>query len=218
MKQLLLILSFLALCWTGQAQQLVREPSEGKCMVYFIRPSGPGPMYNFQIFDGLNFVGKLKNNGVIAYECDPGLHAFIARSENKAFIEAELEAGKSYAIRAIAVMGFFFAQVNMDPLDPNMKKYDKQRDLALKILARKKGTSVVQGESVEISAEAEEEAPRETKEEETPSQTLAQFERLKAEGRVKFLTLEMTFDLSPEEIAALQQADPNEAETEEITG
>src|SRR5690606_10738610 len=59
-------------------------------------------------------------------------------SENRDFVEAELEAGKIYFIEAIVKMGAVKAAVNLDPVDPsNQKRMDK----ILKLLTKKPSES-----------------------------------------------------------------------------
>lgn len=103
MKGNCLILGLLFLFLTGCAGSsgyMVKAtptegPAQGKAMVYFMRPSGMGFAINFQIWDGTYFVGLSQAKSYFAYQCDPGKHLFLGIAENKAAIEADLNAGKS---------------------------------------------------------------------------------------------------------------------------
>lgn len=119
------------------AQEISPAP-EGKAVVYFVRPSALGMAINFSYFDSTALVGRFNGPKYIRYECDPGKHLFWARSENRDFVEAELEAGKIYFIEAIVKMGAVKAAVNLDPVDPsNQKRMDK----ILKLLTKKPSES-----------------------------------------------------------------------------
>jgi hypothetical protein len=102
--------------------QGVEPAPEGKSVVYFVRPSGTGFAINFSYFDSDKLIGIFPGKGYIRYECDPGSHLFWARSENKDFVEAQLEAGKVYFIEAVVQMGFIKAQVGLQPIDPKNQK------------------------------------------------------------------------------------------------
>lgn len=61
-------------------------PSENKSLVYFARRSAVGPLIKFRIYEGDTYLGRLSANRYISYECDPGFHVFVARSENTSFV------------------------------------------------------------------------------------------------------------------------------------
>lgn len=112
------------------AQVDVPPPGEGKAAVYFVRSSNLGFAINFSYFDSLQLIGRFSGQGYMRYECEPGKHLFWARSENRDFVEAEVEAGKVYFILANVVMGALKAQVDLIPVNPKtdlktMKRIDK---------------------------------------------------------------------------------------------
>lgn len=121
MKKLIFILAILSSGILVQAQKLMK-PSENKSMVYFVRTSSMGFAINFKYFDGKEYIGKFKGKGYLAYECEPGKHLFWASSENVDFIEATLEAGKTYVILAVPMMGAIKAAVALSILDFSDKK------------------------------------------------------------------------------------------------
>ncbi len=143
MKTVSLFVAFVlysAFCAFGQG---IQDPPEDKAVVYFVRPSGSGFAINFSYFDSDKFIGLFAGKGYIRYECNPGTHLFWARSENKDFIEAEVEAGKIYFVEAMVLMGFVKAQVALLPINPDNPK--KMKSL-LKVIDKKAPESMTADE------------------------------------------------------------------------
>lgn len=116
--------------------QVIKTPSQGKALVYFVRPSGMGAIINFKYFDGEKYLGKFNAGKYLAYECEPGKHIFWAKAENMDFVEAEVEAGKVYVIEAEPMMGFIKASVQLLPLDKTDKRYNKRKKKIVKALSK----------------------------------------------------------------------------------
>ncbi len=114
-------------------QEIPPAPAN-KAVVYFVRSSSTGFAINFSYFDSTKFIGIFAGKGYFRYECEPGTHLFWARSENKDFVEARVEAGKIYFLEAIVQMGWVKAQVALEPVDP---KNPKKMKGILKVLAKK---------------------------------------------------------------------------------
>ena len=129
------------------------KPAPGdKAVVYFVRPSSMGFAINFSYFDDSKLIGRFKGAKYIRYECEPGVHLFWARSENKDFVEAEVEAGKIYFIEAKPKMGFGKAGVELFPLDTkNSKKMGK----IFKLLNKKPSESFTEEELKEDADDLE---------------------------------------------------------------
>ena len=98
--------------------QAIDKPREGKVLVYILR-TGAGPLLNFRIYDKDKFLGALSGFKYLVYECEPGQHIFWATSENRDFVEANLEPNSVYVLNAEGQMGAFIAQVSFSPLNPN---------------------------------------------------------------------------------------------------
>lgn len=98
------------------ASEPVMKPAEGKALVYVFRPSGFGFAINFQVWDGERFIGLSQAKSYFQYMADPGKHTFFAIAENKAFIEADLEAGKEYYMVTAPRMGGWKARVSLVPI------------------------------------------------------------------------------------------------------
>lgn len=117
MKNITLVLLSLLLFSFTKGNEIT-PPSEGKAVVYFVRTSSTGILINFSYFDKDKFIGKFHGHGYFRYECEPGEHVFWAKSENRDFITADLEAGKIYFVDADAKMGGFKARVELMPVNP----------------------------------------------------------------------------------------------------
>lgn len=122
---LIIIILILSQSIISSAQDFAPAP-DGKAVVYFVRPSALGLAVNFSYFDNTKLIGKFNAPKYIRYECEPGEHLFWARSENRDFIEANVDAGKIYFIEAVPKMGAMKAAVQLVPVDPaDTKKMEK---------------------------------------------------------------------------------------------
>lgn len=121
MKKIIVLFFSIMLSIVCYSQEIAPAP-EGKAVVYFVRPSALGFAINFIYFDSATLIGRFNGPKYIRYECDPGKHIFWARSENKDFIDAEVEAGKIYFVEATPKMGAVKAGVKLEPVDPNDTK------------------------------------------------------------------------------------------------
>jgi hypothetical protein len=139
MRKFILFVTLLLTSIITLAQE-IKLPAEGKAVVYFARVSALGFAINFTYFDSTQLIGKFNGTGYIRYECDPGKHVFWARSENRSFVEADLEAGKIYFIEAIPQMGALKAGVDLEPIDP--AEDEKRVKKILKLLNRKTAESL----------------------------------------------------------------------------
>jgi len=145
----LLIIIFCLFAAIGRAQNIEPAPYN-KAVVYFVRYSSVGFAINFSYFDSTLLVGRFNGPKYIRYECEPGRHLFWARSENRDFVEAEVEAGKIYFIVANPRMGAIKAQVELVAVDPGDPKIMKK---ILKLLAKQSSESFT---AEELAADAEE--------------------------------------------------------------
>ncbi|MFN4364157.1 hypothetical protein [Chryseobacterium hispalense] len=104
--------------------QAIDKPAEGKSLVYILK-TGAGMLLNFRIYDKDKFLGAIPSGKYLVYECEPGEHVFWATSENRDYVEANLEPNAVYVINAEGQMGAFIASVNLRPLKP-MEFRDKK--------------------------------------------------------------------------------------------
>lgn len=120
-KRTILLLLFVLSLTSSFAQKITKQdiekPSEGKALVY-IAKTGAGPLVNFRIYHKDKFLGALEGFKYMIYEVEPGEHLFWAASENRSFIEVNLEPNSVYVISAEGQMGAFVASVAMKGLNP----------------------------------------------------------------------------------------------------
>lgn len=109
--------------------QQIENPTEGKSLVYFARTSELGGLINFKYFDGDIYLGKFSGRNYMVYECDPGEHVFWSASENRSFVQADLEEGGTYIIIVRPKMGAVKSAVKLIPISPGdtnwVGKFDK---------------------------------------------------------------------------------------------
>ena len=117
MKKLLLIIVLLSLTavYTVSAQGF-QPPTDGKAVVYFTRVTKYGKPTSFEFFHQDKYIGAFKGSQYMRYECEPGAQLFWASSENKEFITAEVEAGKTYIVMVDVIMGIMKAHVGLTPI------------------------------------------------------------------------------------------------------
>jgi hypothetical protein len=138
MKAFAILVALVGFCSLYAVAQTIDPAPADKAVIYFVRPSSLGFAINFSYLDSAQLIGKFNGPAYIRYTCDPGRHLFWARSENRDFVEADVEAGKIYFIEAIVNMGAVKAAVNLDPIDPNDEKRMKK---ILKLIAKKPSES-----------------------------------------------------------------------------
>lgn len=138
MKTFLTLVIFVSCMVFSAAGQNIEPAPADKAVIYFVRPSSLGFAINFSYFDSTKLIGKFNGPAYIRYTCNPGKHLFWARSENRDFVEAEVEAGRIYFIEAIVKMGAVKAAVNLDPVDPENEKRMKK---ILKLIDKKSSES-----------------------------------------------------------------------------
>jgi hypothetical protein len=134
MKKLTILSALLFFSFLASVAQTIEPAPEGKAVVYFVRTSALGFAINFSYFDSTQLIGKFNGPKYMRYECNPGSHLFWARSENRDFVEAELEAGKIYFLEAVPTMGGIKAGVQLVPVDA---KDEKKMGKILKLINKK---------------------------------------------------------------------------------
>lgn len=139
MKTVTFLIALLLTLTTSVRGQGIQPAPSNKAVVYFIRTSSYGFLINFSYFDSTKLIGIFAGQGYFRYECEPGSHLFWARSENKDFIEAHVDAGKIYFIEALVETGWGKARVELNPVDPNISKKMKA---ILKVINKKSSESL----------------------------------------------------------------------------
>lgn len=126
---LLCMLVFIASCAGSSAymkpSESLMSPPGNKALVRFMRPSGYGHAQNFNMLDGEKVIGNSVGKSQFDYLADPGKHLFIATAENKAFLEADLLAGKTYYVITRIYMGAWTGRVALVPVTRGSEFWDK---------------------------------------------------------------------------------------------
>lgn len=104
---------------------VLKQPTADKALVRFMRPSGYGYVINFNVLDGEKVIGNSVAKSQFDYLAEPGKHLFIATAENKSFLEADLQAGKTYYVITKVSMGAWTARVAFVPVTQGSKFWDK---------------------------------------------------------------------------------------------
>ena len=114
-----LLVPFIVSCAPGYmiVREPISSPGEGKAVVNFLRPSGYGALANATVWDGDKLIGISFGKQRFQYECAPGKHLFIAWSEYKSPVEAELLPNRVYYIVLRIRMGFWRGRIHQVPLN-----------------------------------------------------------------------------------------------------
>jgi len=96
------------------------KPEPGKALVVFLRPSFYGGGISSSVFDAPDgpdtYIGVLKHKDKVAYQAEPGAHRFMVVSENADFVDATLDAGKTYYVLVKARPGAWKARFSLIPI------------------------------------------------------------------------------------------------------
>jgi hypothetical protein len=95
-----------------------------------VRTSPLAPALNFRIFVDGDYVGKFHHGQYLKLYVKPGRHVISAKAENLFVMEAQLEAGKVYAVDTAVQMGVIYAAVQLVPVsvnrEPNFTRVQKR--------------------------------------------------------------------------------------------
>lgn len=96
------------------------KPEAGKALVVFMRPSFFGGAISSSLYDApdgaTRFLGVLKYKDKLAVQMEPGEHRLMVVSENADFLDATLEAGKTYYVLVKARPGAWKARFSLIPV------------------------------------------------------------------------------------------------------
>jgi hypothetical protein len=95
-------------------------PEEGKALVIFLRSSFVGSAISASVYDApdgeTKFIGVIQHKQRVAYQAEPGQHRFMVIAENADFMDATLEAGKTYYVLVSPRMGAWKARFSLLPI------------------------------------------------------------------------------------------------------
>jgi hypothetical protein len=96
------------------------KPEAGKALVVFVRVSAVGSMISSSVYDApdgdTRFIGIVQRGNKVAYQAEPGAHRFMVIAENADFMDATLEAGKTYYVLVSPRMGVWKARFSLLPV------------------------------------------------------------------------------------------------------
>jgi len=102
------------------ASQKKVNPETGKALVIFMRPSVFGGAIQATVFDGTEYIATVSAGTHVAYQAKPGKHTFMVVSEAADFMDADLEAGKTYYSLVQARMGFWRARFSLKAVNSDV--------------------------------------------------------------------------------------------------
>jgi hypothetical protein len=117
----------------AQSSKMTRSGSDhaavpaGKALVVFMRPSRYGGGIQSTVYDVAQpqdtFLGIVSGKTKISYAAEPGRHLFMVIGENADFVDAQLDAGKTYYVLVSPRMGMWKARFSLLPIhnDANAK-------------------------------------------------------------------------------------------------
>ena len=107
--------------------KLPKMPSEGKAMVYVVRPSSFGCLVRFNIFvDGeepASEVGYTRGKQYIYFDLAPGNHKILSKAENWATQDVSAKSGDVLFIKQSVNMGAIIARNSLDEISECEGKY-----------------------------------------------------------------------------------------------
>lgn len=107
------------------------QPTSDKALVVFMRPSRYGGGIQASVYDTRNgsndFIGIVSAKTKIGYLATPGQHLFMVIGENADFMNADLQAGKTYYVLVSPRMGAWKARFSLLPIHNDASaKYNTQ--------------------------------------------------------------------------------------------
>jgi hypothetical protein len=121
-----LIACVVAACGPVKSDHMTRidhglAPSADKAVIVFLRPSGYGGGVQASVYDvtqpsSQEFIGVVSGGTKIAHAVAPGKYLFMVIGENADFMDAEVEAGKTYYVLVAPRMGMFKARFSLLPI------------------------------------------------------------------------------------------------------
>lgn len=89
------------------------EINSDKATVFIVRSSAIGALINYKYFIDDTYLGKCNYGKYLKLELDPGEYLIWVKAENRSFVEAKLEASKTYYVNAVARMGIIKSAVKL---------------------------------------------------------------------------------------------------------
>lgn len=91
-------------------------PGSGEARVVVYRPSFRNAGHDYAIFDGETLIGFAQSGRRFEYRCSPGPRLFYILGIRDAAVQATLEAGRTYYLRAGEQPGWFKLLMTLEPM------------------------------------------------------------------------------------------------------
>lgn len=97
-------------------------PPAGKAQVFIFRDSAFGFAIQMEVFINDVSIGKTWAKSFLYGVLEPGHHTLMSKSENKAILELDVQAGQTYFVQQQVKMGALFARSKLVLMDADKAK------------------------------------------------------------------------------------------------
>lgn len=120
MKNLILIAFVAASIFNCELafSQGFQAPAPGNAAIYFVRVTNVGGSSSFEYFRNRTFIGIFKGKNYMRFEYPAGKQLFWVSSEDKEFLDCDLQAGEIYIVLVNVEMGLVKARIGLEPILP----------------------------------------------------------------------------------------------------
>jgi hypothetical protein len=94
-----------------------QTPPAGKAQVFIFRDSAMGFALQMEVFIDEQSIGKTWAKSFLYAVLEPGHHILLSKSENKATIELDAQAGQTYFVQQQVKMGALYARSKLELMD-----------------------------------------------------------------------------------------------------
>jgi len=106
----------------AEGTRLVPAPAD-KAVVVFLRPEFKGYAISAAVYEDDAFLGIVMRHARLVHEASPGMHRYMVVSEAADFLDADLEAGKTYFVAVRPRMGAWRARFSLEPITPSSGRW-----------------------------------------------------------------------------------------------
>jgi hypothetical protein len=103
---------------------LAAAPAD-KAVIVFLRPAYTGYAISAAVYEDDRFLGIVMRQARLVHETTPGTHRYMVVSEAADFLDADLEAGKTYFVNVRPRMGAWRARFSLYPITPTSPNWSE---------------------------------------------------------------------------------------------
>ncbi|MBN1599454.1 MAG: hypothetical protein JW894_14260 [Bacteroidales bacterium] len=104
------------------------QPAEGNAVVYFVRVTAFGGMMPFEFFHDRQLIGRITGLAYLRYELPAGESLLWGSSENKEFLQCNLEAEETYLVLVNVKMGAWTSRLELEPITEKHKEFQRVKE------------------------------------------------------------------------------------------